>query len=366
MPAGLSAVSFQDLPGWRDDNPTTIIEGLLRCARHAGTVKPYKTGSLGLQWSDFLPAVAALESDRPRDADTARAFFETHFLPFRVEPEAGDGLVTAYYEPELDVSATPDANHRFPVYSRPKDLVALNEDNRPADLDASYAFGRQQEGRITEYADRRAIDKGFLDGRGLEIAWARNRADLFFVHIQGAARLRYANGAVQRITYAAKTGHPFTAIGQVLIDRGALNRETVSMQSIRRWLADNPRRMDELLWCNRSYIFFRQADVDNFDDGPIAAAKVPLMAGRSLAVDKVLHTFGTPIFVDAEGLTHLDGAPFRRLMLAQDTGTAIVGPARGDIFTGSGPAAGERAGTVKHSANFHMLVPVAAAERLRK
>jgi membrane-bound lytic murein transglycosylase A len=168
---------------------------------------------------------------------------------------------------------------------------------------------------------------------------------------------------VRRVTYAAKTGHPFTAIGRVLIDRGELTPETVSMQSIRSWLADNPQRVDELLWCNRSYIFFRQADFDDPEDGPIAAAKVPLTAGRSLAVDRLLHTFGTPIFVAAETLTHIGNTPFRRLMLAQDTGSAIIGPARGDIFAGSGSAAGDLAGTVKHAATFYMLIPAGAAER---
>lgn len=365
MVAGLSAVSFQDLPGWYDDDPTDILDGLQRCARHARTIKPYKPGRLGLQWNDFLPAMAAMENDRPHDATTARCFFETQFIPFRVQPETGDGFVTAYYEPVLDVSATPDAQYRFPIHGRPDNLVALDDNNRPADIDPSYAFGRLNEGRITEYADRKAIERGFLDGQGLEIAWAKDRVDLFFVHIQGAARLRYANGTAGRITYAAKSGHPFTPIGRLLIDRGALTRENVSMQSIRQWLAANPQAVDALLWSNRSYIFFRQADVDKPDDGPIAAAKVPLMAGRSLAVDKVLHMFGTPIFVEARDLTHLNGGPFRRLMLAQDTGTAIVGPARGDIFTGSGATAGELAGTVRHDATFYMFVPVAAAERLR-
>ena len=363
MVAGLTPVSFHDLPGWHDDDPGTVLRGLQRCGRHASTVKPYKPGRLGLQWQDFQPAVSALDRHSPDNAPAARSFCETHFVPFRVEPHDDSGFVTAYYEPELDVSATPDDAYRFPIHRKPDDLLSLDDTNRPADLDPSFAYGRCQDGRIAEYADRRAIDTGFLDGRGLEIAWARSRTDLFFVHIQGAARLRYRDGAMRRVTYAAKTGHPFTAIGRVLIDRGALSPQTVSMQNIRRWLADNPQQVDELLWCNRSYIFFRQADVDDPGDGPIAAAKVPLMAGRSLAVDRLLHTFGTPIFVEATGLTHIDDAPFRRLMLAQDTGTAIVGPARGDIFTGSGPAAGELAGTVKHQATFHMLVPAAAVGR---
>ncbi len=129
------------------------------------------------------------------------------------------------------------------------------------------------------------------------------------------------------------------------------------MQAIRRWLAEHPDRADDLIWQNRSYIFFREAPVDDPDAGPVAAAKVPLTAGRSLAVDKLLHTFGTPIHVSAPTVTVFDGEPFARLMIAQDTGTAIVGPARGDLFAGSGDAAGEIAGGVKNDAEFYALVP---------
>ena len=189
--------------------------------------------------------------------------------------------------------------------------------------------------------------------------------DLFFVHIQGAARLVYDDGRRSRITYAAKTGHAFTPIGRILVERGEIDRAAVTMDTIRAWLAEHPGEADALLWQNRSFIFFREAPVGDPELGPIAAAKVPLSAGRSLAVDRLLHTFGTPVFVSAPTLTHLDGgAPFARLMLAQDTGSAIVGAARGDIFTGSGPAAGALAGSVKHAADFFLLLPLAAADRL--
>jgi membrane-bound lytic murein transglycosylase A len=151
----------------------------------------------------------------------------------------------------------------------------------------------------------------------------------------------------------------------LLIDRGELDRATISMQTIRDWLYAHPDEVDAVLSHNRSYIFFREADVADPEAGPIAAAKVPLVAGRSLAVDRLIHTFGFPFFIRSQDLTHLDdGRPFQRLMLALDTGSAIVGPARGDIFTGSGYEAGELAGTVRHDADFYILVPKAAAARL--
>lgn len=172
---------------------------------------------------------------------------------------------------------------------------------------------------------------------------------------------------MKRITYAAKAGHPFSPIGRLLLDRGELDPKTISMQTIRKWLADHPDEVDGVLWHNRSYIFFREADVAGLDMGPIAAAKVPLVAGRALAVDRLIHTFGFPFFIHAPSLTHLDnGKPFARLMLALDTGSAIVGPARGDIFTGSGFEAGELAGTVRNDADFYMLLPHVAAKRYRR
>ncbi|MGN6448886.1 MAG: MltA domain-containing protein, partial [Brucella intermedia] len=189
------------------------------------------------------------------------------------------------------------------------------------------------------------------------IAFVADRVDVFFAHVQGAARLKLRDGQVLRITYAAKTGHPFTGIGRILVADGEIPASEISMQAIRRWLAEHPDRADDLIWRNRSYIFFREAPVDDPDAGPVAAAKVPLTAGRSLAVDRLLHTFGTPIHVSAPTVTVFDGEPFARLMIAQDTGTAIVGPARGDLFAGSGEAAGEIAGGVKNDAEFYALVP---------
>lgn len=364
MALSLAPVSFDQLAGWQQDDPTPIIDGLKDCGHHVASVKPHKTGSMGLTSADLAAAYGFAADETPRTAHESRRFFEAHFQPFEIRTAENEaGFVTAYYEPELEVSSKRSARFCHPIYKRPHDLIALDDINRPADLDASFAFGWKTGSGIEEYPDRKAIDQGFLDGRGLEIAWAASRADVFFMHIQGSARLCFEDGSMRRVTYAAKTGHPFTAIGRVLIDWGEQHPDRVTMQSLRQWLMDHPDRVDELLWRNRSYIFFREASVDDPDRGPIAAAKVPLISGRSLAVDRLIHTYGMPVFIDAEKLTHLSGEPFRRLMLAQDTGSAIVGAARGDIFTGSGSDAGELAGGVKHDATFYALVPNAAAGR---
>jgi membrane-bound lytic murein transglycosylase A len=291
-------------------------------------------------------------------APQARRFFEEHFTPCRIMPEDGQsGFVTGFYEPEVTASPVCTGEFNVPLLARPDDLVKLaDDDDRPAGLDPSFAYARRTAEGLCEYQDRRAIETGALAGRGLEIAWLKDRVDAFFIHVQGAARLLLTDGSALRVTFAAKTGHPFTGPGRILAGLGEIAPEAVTMQSIRDWFRRNPRRIDEILWLNRSYIFFRIADSDP-RLGPIAAAKVPLTAGRSLAVDRTLHTFATPFYIDAPDLTAFPGRRFARLMIAQDTGSAIVGPARGDLFAGTGDEAGQIAGVVRHRADFYALVP---------
>ncbi|MCB5202176.1 murein transglycosylase A [Neorhizobium sp. T786] len=362
----LRRVDFQHLPGWKADNPAGLFEGMRNCLDHIRSVKAYRAGSLGLTCADILPTYEAVREEDASDPAAARTFFENNFQPFLICCDGGgSGFVTGFYEPEVDVSDTPSDEWAFPFYRRPGDLIDLDDVNRPQSLDPSYMFGRLEHGIVSAYPDRKAIDCDHLKGCGLEIAWARSRQDVFFTHVQGAARLRFRDGQMKRITYAAKAGHPFSAIGKLLIERGEIDAATVSMQTIRAWLTANPEKVDEVFWHNRSYIFFKEAEAGDERLGPIAAAKIPLPPGRALAVDRLIHTFGFPFFVHAPTLTHLDqGKPFARTMLALDTGSAIVGPARGDVFTGSGDAAGEMAGTVRNDADFYILVPKAAAARL--
>jgi membrane-bound lytic murein transglycosylase A len=272
-----------------------------------------------------------------------------------VDPEgSAQGLVTGFYEPEVEASPVRTNRFRFPLLSRPPDLVDIDDTNRPAGLDPYFAFGRAMAGGIVEYHDRGAIERGALAGKDLEIA---DPVDAFFIHVQGAARLVMTDGTLKRVTYAAKSGHRFTGPGGVLARLGEIPLAEVTMQSIRRWFRDHPGRIDEILWQNRSYIFFREAPVENAGLGPVAAAKVPLTPGRSVAVDRLLHTFGTPFFIHAPTLTAFGDGGFSRLMIAQDTGSAISGAARGDLFAGSGDAAGEIAGVIRHPANFCALLP---------
>ena len=353
----LEPVSFADLPEWAEDDHAAALSAFQRTAAEVER-RTYRSGALGIE---FAALADTFQSGRAVRGNEARCFFESCFVPHRIRPERdGRGFVTGYYEPVAAASRAQTATFRVPLYRQPDDLVKVSEANRPAGFDKDLAFARTGTGGLAEYADRAAIEAGALKDRNLEIAWLADPVDAFFIHVQGCARLVFEDGAEMRVTYAAKSGHPFTGPGRVLAEIGEIAPEAVTMQSIRAWFRANPDRLDEILHQNRSFIFFREAPVQDPALGPIAAAKVPLQPGRSLAVDRLLHTFGSPVFVSAEAL-EFEGRPFRRLMVAQDTGSAIVGPARGDIFSGSGDAAGEMAGVIKHAADFFLLVPGALA-----
>lgn len=350
----LRPVSFAALPGWSEDDHLAAFLAFRRCAERA-LVKPYRSGSLGIEATAFAESHEAARTVSVTNRSEARGFFETFFVPTRVG--ADPGLVTGFYEPQVEASPVRTGRFHVPLLSRPADLIDVDDGNRPPGLDPYLAFARATPAGLVEYFDRESIERGALGARGLEIAWLSDKVDAFFVHVQGAARLAMTDGRMVRVTYAAKSGQRFTGPGKILADLGEIPLEKVTMQSIRAWFKVNPGRIDGILWRNRSYIFFRVASVSDPALGPIAAAKVPLAAGRSVAVDRLLHTFGTPFYIDAPTLTAFGDGPFRRLMIAQDTGSAITGPARGDLFAGSGDAAGEIAGVVRNAADFYALVP---------
>lgn len=347
--------TFDALPGWQEDDHLAAFEAFRRSALHVVT-KPYRSGELGVDFSAFAESYAAARTVSLANRAEARAFFERFFVPAFIEAE--QSLVTGFYEPQVEASPVPTDAFRVPLLSRPSDLVDVDDSNRPEGMDPYLAFAQATPGGLVEYFGRESIERGALTGKGLEIAWLADKVDAFFIHVQGAARLAMTDGRLVRVTYAAKSGQRFTGPGGILVKLGEIPLQEVTMQSIRAWFEAHPDRIDEILWQNRSYIFFREASVDDPTLGPIAAAKVPLTPGRSIAVDRLLHTFGTPFYIDSPTLEAFGGHQgFRRLMIAQDTGSAITGPARGDLFAGSGDAAGEIAGVVRNAADFYALLP---------
>lgn len=349
----LRPTSFSTLSGWERDDHGAALAAFARQKLKPQSER-YKTGAIGIAPEAFDAPLALTNSDSA--INNPRLFFEKHFTPFKLVCDQGKrGQVTGFYEPVAEARIHKDSQFAIPLLRRPTDLIALDEANRPATISSDFRFGRRdQNNNIVEYHDRAAINRGAINHNELAIAWLKDPVDAFFIHIQGAACLIMENGKVLRVTYDGKSGHPFTAIGKLLIERGEIPKDKISMQTIRAWLAKNPDKSAAFMEENRSYIFFKQAQVSDPDLGPIAAAKVPLTAGRSLAVDRVLHSFGTPVFVQAD---KVNGEPFTHLMIAQETGTAIVGPARGDIFFGTGDIAGQNAGAVNSPCDFTILVP---------
>jgi membrane-bound lytic murein transglycosylase A len=348
-PPRLAPLAYDDLPGWAEDDHAAAFRAFRRGAAVL-EAHPPKTRALGIHagaLAEALRRAAGLPEDLA--AGHARRFFEVHFLPHGMVPPSG--FFTGYYEPVVEGSRQRSERFPVPLLRPPPDLVEIEPGSVPG-LPPDFRFARRTGSGFAEHPDRGAIMGGALDGQGLELVWLADRIEAFFIHVQGAARIRLAEGGEMRVTYAAKSGHAYSPIGKALLDRGVA--PPVTMQVIRAWLAAHPAEMADVLATNRSYIFFREADVADPALGPVAAAKVPLSEGRSLAVDRLLHAFHTPVFVDT---VTPDGAPWRRLMIAQDTGSAIVGPGRGDIFFGSGDAAGEVAGRMKAGGGFFVLAP---------
>ncbi len=359
-PARLTAVPFARLAGWEADDHAAAFAAFRRSAVHAAALAP-KTRPVGPD-GDALArvAVAALELPDAVDAAIARTFFETWFEPWRIEPAEGAGFVTGYFEPEVAGAAERSAAFPVPLYARPDDLHELQPGDPREGLDPALTWARRlPDGRLVEHPDRAAIMAGALDGRVPVIAWLADWVEAFFIHVQGSARVSLPDGRVRRLTFAGKSGHPYFPVARVLVERGLMQPREATADVLKAWLKAHPEDAAAVMARNRSFIFFREADVPDPALGPIAAAGVPLTPGRSLAVDRHLLTFHAPVFVETDFGDGVPGHPgaFRRLMVAQDTGSAILGPARGDIFFGTGEAAWAAAARVRHPATFTLLVP---------
>jgi Membrane-bound lytic murein transglycosylase len=352
-------VGWADIPGWSEDDHLLAYKAFRTscrpiAAQHALPVDPK---ALGISLRD--PCRAARTLDISEGAN-ARAFFEQHFLPLRISRLGEDaGFVTGYYEPVIDGSRTRTDVYTVPVYRRPSNLFVRGFKQSDVGLpNKGQVFRKIGRRKLVPYYDRAEIEDGAIAGRGLEICWLKNQTDLLFTQIQGSARVRIEDGSTIRINYDAHNGYPYTAVGRILIDRGIVPKDQMSMQRIREWMDQNPDGAKELRRQNRSYVFFREVQLSDKDEA-VGAQGVPLTPGRSIAVDKALHVYGTPFFIEGELPIESEQSktPFRRLMVAQDTGSAIVGPARADIYFGAGADAGRVSGRLRNNARFVMLVP---------
>ncbi len=358
----LKKTTFKKIDGWNGDRHDQVIEVLLRsCAKITKMPAERSLGQIGGVAGDWLQPCQAAAAVPKGNTVLARSFFETHFRPFLATADGrAEGLFTGYFEMELKGSWLRKGPFTTPIYERPPELVDANLADFKQELKGQRLSGKVIGGRFVPFDDRGEIESGALSGRGLEMMWVDSPIDAFFLHVQGSGRVIMDDGLIVRIGFAARNGHAYHSIGRELIKMGELTRERVSMQSIRAWLLDHPEKAADLMATNRSFIFFRVVDGAlkslGKEQGPIGAQGIPLTPGRSLAVDRRHIPLGVPIWLDTTD--PLDpGAPLRRLVIAQDTGSAIKGPVRGDLFWGFGTRAALKAGLMKQPGHYFLLLP---------
>jgi membrane-bound lytic murein transglycosylase A len=351
-------IKWSELSGWTADDHLaayaayqTSCQALLKSRRSDG--REGLSGAL----SSVCRKAAVLQ---PQDTKIARAFFEQNFQPVRIgRLGEAEGLLTGYFEPVVAGSRFPIPEFSVPLYRRPRDLEAAGY--KPGSLafpNKGVRIGRRNDkNELVPYYDRAAIEAGALDGQKLEICWLKSSSDLLAIQIEGSGRVILEDGTPLRVAFDSHNGYAFSSIERVLIDRNIIPRKDISTHAIRDWMAAHPDEAMKVRAANRSYIFFRITGLTN-EGEPLGAQGVPLTPGRSIAVDRG-HQYGTPFFIEAD--LPIEGrkasSPFRRLMIAQDTGSAIVGPARADLYWGAGEEAGRIAGRIRHPGRFVMLLP---------
>lgn len=329
--------TFAEMDGWKADTLTTPLrmfrESCIANQKRARGWQSINEGPVGVR-ENWNYACAKADTVPEGDEAAARKFFETTFAPYKVETESSaTGLVTGYYEPIINGSTVKKAPYLTPVYGIPKD------------------FGERK-----PYHSRAEIVAGALNGKAPVLYYVDDPVLLFFLHVQGSGKVRLPDGHMEGIQYAGQNGYAYTPIGRILKDRGELS--AVSMQSIRDWLKAHPAEMDEVMNQNESYVFFKKGPGDKPAKGALG---IPLTPSRSIAVDDDRAAYGVPTFLDTMQSEYKTGrqVPFRRLMISQDTGGALKGPHRADLFYGQGVVEEWQAGHQNARAKTYWLLPLA-------
>jgi membrane-bound lytic murein transglycosylase A len=328
-----SAAAWSDLPDWNADRSAEFVPAFLRSCEHPA---PGWAAACGAARRDGL-------GTRTTDDASTRAWLVSNLQPWRVEAPAGGsvGLVTGYFEPLVDASRSSRPGFRVALYAPPPDMAT----RKPY-------WTRQQIDTLP--AARKSV-------HGSEIAWLRDPLDALLLQVQGSGRLRFIDAqgrpqkALVRVAYAAQNDQPYKSVGRWLVEQGQLTLEQASWPAIRAWARQNPKRVDEMLWSNPRFVFFREEPLLDPAIGPKGAQGVPLTPGRSIAVDPLSVPFGTPVWLDTTA--PLSSAPLRRLVMAQDTGSAITGAVRADYFWGWGEDAENQAGRMKQALRMWVLWP---------
>jgi len=350
-------VGYDRLQGWVEDDHRPALAILkAHCTLLRQQAQPLREGATP---PDALrkaceAALAVPDSDGP----AARAYFERWFDPVEIRPASGAGFLTGYYEPETEGSLTRTEAFAAPLLARPSDLVTIPQGETWPGLPAGFAAARLlADGAHAVYPDRKAIQDGALGPRAQPILWLKDDVEVFFMQVQGSGRVRLPDGRTVRIAYAGRNGHPYSSIGRIVVQEGLLPLEDATLDKLKAWLRANPVEANRIMGMNASYVFFRLAEELSETSGPIGGAGLPLTPWRSIAVDRNLWAYGMPVWLETELPLAQGSESFRKLVIAEDTGSAILGPARADLYHGSGPVAGSRAGVLRHPMRFVVLWP---------
>jgi membrane-bound lytic murein transglycosylase A len=339
---------WSQLRGWQADQTQEAWSAFLESCDAGGSPAELKSACAAAR-----PIVVA-------SPEQARAFFEAHFTPYRIvsveSPRGGSdtGLITGYYEPLLRGSRKPSTIFTTALYAPPDDMLTIQLGDMFPEFHGKRVRGRLQGKKVLPYFDRAAL-QNHPSIKGKELVWVDSAVDAFFLEVQGSGRVQLEDGSTIRLAYADQNGQPYRSIGRYLVDRGELTLESSSGPAIRSWLQANPTRLQEVLNSNPSVVFFREERIDNPSGGPKGSLGVPLTAGRSIAVDATFIPMSAPLFLSTT--YPATGAPLQRLVMAQDTGGAIRGPVRADLFWGFGASAGESAGLMKQQGQLWLLWP---------
>jgi membrane-bound lytic murein transglycosylase A len=368
QPAGppaltLTPVAFDTLPGWTTEQVAQAMPAFdLSCQKLAlspqdqslgGSGDAARLGGQAGQWAAVCAAARALPLG---DEAAARQFLQSRLQAYAVSDNGNPvGLYTGYYEPAVAGARTRGGVYQTPIYSRPPDLIQVDLGAFSDDLKGRSVTGRVSDGALVPYYDRAEIEQGALRSKRVELLFLADPVDAFFLQIQGSGRVSLPGGQVVRVSYAGQNGRPYVPIGRVLLNRGQIPADQVSMQSIRAWLNAHPSEAAGVMDENPSYVFFRELTNIDPNEGPPGAEGVPLTPGRSIAVDRNFIPLGAPVWIDTTD--PLDGSKLQRLMVAQDLGGAIRGPVRADLFFGWDPQAAERAGKMRQKGQEYVLLP---------
>ena len=310
-----SILDFDDLDDWAEDDHQAALDTFRNTCRDMKTP----------DWQTLCRAA--------QDQQNARAFFELFFRPLLIE-DGKKMMFTGYFEPELDGSRTKTARYKYPIYAMPRDVKTAGQ----------------------WYTRRQILEDGVMDGLNLEICYVDDPVELFFLQIQGSGRVRLPDGSFLRVGFGGSNRHNYRSIGTELVRRGLYQSHQVSAEVIKNWVRRNPEAGKELLYHNPSYVFFREVSEVPADKGPLGAMNRSITTMRSVAVDPKFTPLGAPVWIEKDG-----DNPLRRLMVAQDTGSAIKGAQRADVFFGTGDEAGKQAGRLRDPGRMVVLMPIQRA-----